>query len=99
MKFTPLLISRIKSEQPEFYKKLQGISIAALAIVGLIHAALSFGIFPISPDVVSKLTTACFAAETFLGGIVGTSLTGTKDPNLLSNDTKQAVIDSAVKSN
>lgn len=99
MNFIPLLIARIKSDQPEFYKKLQGIAIILLIIVGVVHTAISFGLFPISPDVLNRITTACLASEAFLGGIVGTSLTGTKDPDLISSDAKQAVIDSTAKTN
>lgn len=99
MKFLPLLISRIKSEQPEFFKKLQRVALLVLVLVGITHGVISLDIFHISADIASKLTTACCSVEGFLTGMVGVSFTTTNDPDLASKDLKQSGTDSANKDN
>lgn len=95
MKFIPLLIQRLKSDQPEFYKKLQMIAIYALIAIGAVYGILWIGLFNIPAPVHDKINTACYALGTFLSGIVFTSSTSTTNPELMSKDTKQAVIDDA----
>lgn len=90
LSFINLLIQRLKSEQPAFYKKLQYIAIVVLLFVGIIWGANWFNLF--SASVHDKINTACYAVGTFIIGVFFTSMTGTKDPNLISHDTKDAVI-------
>lgn len=99
MNFVSILILRIKSEQPEFYKKLQKFAMVAIIITGIVYGVLWLNIIPIPQPLHDKLNTACYAIGTFLGGIFFTSSTGTKDPSLVSNDTKKAIIDSSSETN
>ncbi len=96
LNFLFLLIQRLKSEQPAFYKKLQVIALVILAIVGAIWFVLWLGIIHIDQVLHDKLNTACYALGTFIIGVFFTSMTGTKDPKLISNDTKDAVVKDAV---
>lgn len=89
--FVSLLIQRLKSEQPAFYKRLQTLALIILCIVGALWFILWLGIWHIPKDLHDKLNTACYAAGTFIIGVFFTSMTGTKDPQLISNDTKDAI--------
>lgn len=93
--FLILLIQRIKSEQPEFYKKLQNIALIVLLLDGFIYAGNWFGLFSITAEQHDKINTACYFVATFIVAVFFTSLTGTKDPKLISNDAKDAIIKDA----
>jgi biotin transporter BioY len=93
--FIALLIQRLKSEQPEFYKKLQVIAIIVLLVVGAVWFVLWLGVWQVAPELHAKLNTACYAVATFIVGVFFTAATGTKDPNLISKDVKDAVVKDA----
>jgi len=99
LSFIALMIQRIKSENPEFYKKLQRIALILLAIDGGLWFFLWLGIGHLDAALHDKLNTACYALGTFLIGVFFTTTTGTKNPDLVSNDTKEAIVKEANKDN
>lgn len=93
--FWQLLLQRIKSENPEFYKKLQKIVLWTLIGDAVLYAFLWLNVL-LSPQWHDKLTKGCIGLALLLAGSFFTTTTGTKDPNLVSNDTKAAIVNDAI---
>ncbi len=96
--FWQQLLQRLKSENPEFYDKLMKIVIRILIVDAIFYVFLWFNVF-FTPVWHTKLTGGCVSLFLFLGGAFLVSATGTKDPKLISNDTKAAIVKDAVEDN
>lgn len=97
--FIIILVQRIKSENPEFFKKLQAVAMWIMIADAFLYGLLYVNILPIQPDVHERLNTLCYAVGTFFAGTFFTTMATTKDPNLVSPDTKKAIEDQQTTNN
>lgn len=89
--FVNVLVQRIKSENPAFFKKLQRIAMIVMGIAAVVYAANYLHLLPVSKDQHDKINTLCYAIGTFFLSTFLTASTTTTDPNLVSPDTKKAI--------
>jgi hypothetical protein len=89
--FLIILVQRMKSENPVFFKKLQFYCIVFGIVVAFFYGILFIDLFCIEPILLDKLKQVCYAIETFLCGIIFTSTATTTDPNLVSPDLKENI--------
>ena len=98
MKYLELIFKRLKSESPDFYKKLRNIALS-LAIPMTIVAFINEEFPSLIPegDIYKLIVRLCQIGAALFLGVSITSSTTTKNPELLGDDTKKSVIDSVTE--
>ena len=82
LSFLKVLIARIQSKSPLFYKKLRILAIVGTIICGAILTAAQYNLFPIPANILQL-------AHDFGAGftaVFGVSYVGTTDPDLINQD-------------
>ena len=82
MTFIKMLIARIQSESPAFYKKLRFIAVLGTIICGAILCIAKYDLFPIPANIL-QLAHDLGAGFTAAFGV---SYTGTTDPDLINEN-------------
>jgi len=90
MTFIQQLLTRLQTENPAFYKKLQTIAMILGAICVVVIGFIKYDIVPFEAS--EKVLTAAYALITFCGGIVFTSATTTTDSRLMDKKTIDNVL-------
>jgi hypothetical protein len=95
MNYLQLIIKRLKSESPDFYKKLRNISLMLAIPMGMV-AFINEEFPSLIPegDIYKLIVKLCQIFSALFFGVSLTSSTTTKNPSLLGDDTKEAVIKS-----
>lgn len=81
--FLSILLKRIKSKSPKFYVALRYICGGVLVIFSLIIGILKVNTFGISEDTVKHTISGLLYVGSVIGGVWGTTFTGTVDMTLL----------------
>lgn len=77
-----MLIARVQSKSPEFYKKLRFIAVFGVILCGAILTASQYNLFPIP----AQITQLAHDLGAGLTAIFAVSYTGTTDPDLINHD-------------
>ncbi len=90
-----LIMARMQSKTPSFFLKVRGLLVKFLGVSTLISAAFEANLFRINPETSTHIARVVeFAAAVFAGAGGATHL-GTTDTNLMSPESKEAVIKEA----
>ena len=86
MTFIQVLLARLQSDSPDFYKKLQRYALMAGGLCSLLVAAIHYGIITDYPIGNEHLSVFAKGFVGLVGGTFLTALTGTKDPSLTKDE-------------
>lgn len=91
--FIAQLFARLGSKSPRFFRIFQVVSIVMVCIAAVAYWLLKKEVLPVPVDLSDKLQDICREIGVFFGGTLLASGSGTTNPELMDDHTKERVIE------